>query len=544
MSVDRILALKLVGDVSSINKSMKQTQGRMRSFASSAGSWVKAAGIGLAIEGVAKLGDALGDAWSGFREGEKAAGQLGTTWDNLNVRGADLDKTIADIGAMALKLGTDDTEAIQAFNVALQNTGGKPTQAMNRLRIAQDLVANGSAPNLQSAMKLIDRAASGSAATVRKFGLTSDTAAGRVKELGEKVKGAAAKAAAMDPIRVALNGIGEGLETVVGALSEGDIEGALGGIRDIGSALSEAWSDVFPAVDKAMAKLLGAEDWENVKGLVQGFLDKTKEVFDKVLAIWDKLAPHIENVKTLTQPLIDGISATIGLFAENVGLALDGIIALLNGDFTGAWDAIEGIVENAKTAVETQVNAIKTFIEGIIPGIQAGAQGIGDAIFDGIKGGIDTLASTVRKIMNDAVEALRSAWNSLDFAIPAFNLKWDGISVPNPAHGTVFDVFGTPNVSVLGAGNFNVWQGTGDLIPDLAQGGIIRKRPGGMLARIGEGSHDEAVIPLDGRGMGGGNTYNINVRVETGADPVSVGRRIVDAIEAYERRAGKRWRTA
>ncbi len=104
MNADRILALKLIGDVSSINKTMKGTQGRLKSFAMSAGSWVKAAGIGLAIEGVAKLGDALGDAWSGFREGEKAAAQLGVSWDNFNVKGANLQKTIADISAMSLKL--------------------------------------------------------------------------------------------------------------------------------------------------------------------------------------------------------------------------------------------------------------------------------------------------------------------------------------------------------------------------------------------------------------------------------------------------------
>ncbi len=47
----------------------------------------------------------------------------------------------------------------------------------------------------------------------------------------------------------------------------------------------------------------------------------------------------------------------------------------------------------------------------------------------------------------------------------------------------------------------------------LAEGGIVRARPGGMPAIIGEGGRDEAVIPLeDGRipGSGGGITININ----------------------------------
>jgi len=44
----------------------------------------------------------------------------------------------------------------------------------------------------------------------------------------------------------------------------------------------------------------------------------------------------------------------------------------------------------------------------------------------------------------------------------------------------------------------------------LAEGGIVRARPGGIQATIGEGGRDEAVIPLDGSGIGGSNV-TINV---------------------------------
>ena len=45
----------------------------------------------------------------------------------------------------------------------------------------------------------------------------------------------------------------------------------------------------------------------------------------------------------------------------------------------------------------------------------------------------------------------------------------------------------------------------------LAEGGIVKARPGGIQATIGEGGQDEAVIPLDKMGQMGGNTYQINV---------------------------------
>lgn len=539
-TADRILALKLIGDVASIDKSLKSTQGRLRSTAAAAGSWVKAAGIGLAIEGVGQLTNALGEAWGGFREGEKAAAQLGTTWDNFNVKGADLQETIDRIGASTLKLGTDDVEAMNAFNKALQATGGAPAQAMNRLRIAQDLVANGSAPNLASAMKLIQGAANGSKKVVDQFGLTAETAGGRVRQLGRRVKGAAEAAAEADIGGVFSNAFAEGLEGAVGALASGDLEGALASIAGIGTAAAAAWTGVFPAIDTAMTGLIGEEQWGKVKSVAQGALDAVAETVVRVGLIWDGLAPHVQNMVTLVQPLVEGLATFVGLAGENIGLVLDAIGAALSGDFTAAWEAIEGVVGNVGTAVFAIITSVQTFLEGILPGIAGFASSIGTAIFDGITGAISGLAARVSEIFNAAVTAIRDAWNSLDFSIPAFNLKWDGISVPNPAHGTIFDVFGTPNVSVLGAGNFNVWAGTGDLIPDFAEGGIVKARPGGLIGRIAEAGRDEAIIPLDRMGgMGGGQTINVTINVGPASDPVAVGREVVRVLRAYANGGGR-----
>ena len=542
-TADRILLLKLLGDTSSIDKSLKKTQGRLGSTAAAAGSWLKAAGIGLAIEGVSKLTEALGDAWTGFRDGEKASAQLATTWGNFNVKGADLQETIDAISASALKLGTDDTESINAFNKALQATGGDSKKAMDRLRIAQDLVANGSAPNLSSAMKLIQQAANGSKRVVDQFGLTADTAGGRVRQLGQKVKGAAEKAASLDPLKVALNGIGEGLEGIVGSLSKGDIEGALGGIAAIGTSISDAWTAVFPAIETSMTNLIGSENWENLKTAVQGFLDKSSEIFTKLVALWDGLAPHVQNALNLISPIIDAIVTTVGLMADNIGLVLDAIIALLNGDFSGAWTAVQGIVDNVVAAIQTAINAVLAFLQGILPGMQTAASDIGNAIFGGIVSAIGGLADTVRAIFDGAVTALRDAWNTLDFSIPSFNLEWAGVSVPNPTHGTIADVFGTPDIQILPSGNFHVWDGTGDLIPDFKDGGIVKARPGGLIGRIGEAGKDEAVIPLDRLDGMGGNVYNLTIVAPVGSSSADIGRELVRHIKAFERTDGRVWRS-
>ncbi len=49
---------------------------------------------------------------------------------------------------------------------------------------------------------------------------------------------------------------------------------------------------------------------------------------------------------------------------------------------------------------------------------------------------------------------------------------------------------------------------------ELAEGGIVQPRPGGTIARLGEGGQAEAVIPLDDEGAGlGGITINVGVLV-------------------------------
>jgi hypothetical protein len=80
--------------------------------------------------------------------------------------------------------------------------------------------------------------------------------------------------------------------------------------------------------------------------------------------------------------------------------------------------------------------------------------------------------------------------------------------------------------------------GIGDLgplfgIPALARGGIV-DRP--TFALIGEAG-PEAVVPLSGRN-GMGNTYNVTVNAGIGTDGAEVGRQVVEAIKAYERRNG------
>lgn len=88
------------------------------------------------------------------------------------------------------------------------------------------------------------------------------------------------------------------------------------------------------------------------------------------------------------------------------------------------------------------------------------------------------------------------------------------------------------------SGNPTVRLPSGRVVP-LAKGGIVKRRPGGVIAQIGEGRYDEAVIPLR-PGMsapsGGGD---IHIHINGGLDSSeAIARRVQTALLDLKRRQG------
>lgn len=510
MSVDRVLELKLIGDVSSIDRTLKGTESKIRRMGSAVKSWGVAIAADLAIQGVQVLTDSLMAAWDGFREGEKAAGRLSTTWKNLGLDAGKLDDAIGDIGDRAKELGMDDVEGLDAFNKQLLATGGNARQAARRVELAWDLVGAGVASNMDEAQRIIQGAIKGSSRVVDRFGLTADTAGGRLRQLGDRVEGAAEKAAKLDPFGILMNGLAEDLEGVVGALATGDLDGAVQSFHDMQTDLQKFAAEVGPKITETIDKLTDG-----------GF---------------SKLMGGIDDVIDAIHPLV----ALFGSVAENsLGLALnaimgiiDTVIKLMEGDFQGALDtaseAAGRMIENVRDMLSDIVSVMGDWVIDVL---NAGWE-IGSAIFDGILGGLrnlgrelgDTLGGAVR----DAINAVISVWNSL--SIPGASFDFPGIDI---------DVAGF-HQNIVPAQRFHLWDQFDPFpfIPALAKGGVVKRA---SLALLGEAG-PEAVVPLDGRHGMGGNTYNITVNVAPGGDLAAAGRQMVKAIAAYEGRAGRSWR--
>ena len=170
----------------------------------------------------------------------------------------------------------------------------------------------------------------------------------------------------------------------------------------------------------------------------------------------------------------------------------------VNAAFTGVKIAFGWILTAAQAVfgwIGEHWGTIVTFIAGPIG---LAVRFVHDH-FDAIKkaagiliGALGTVFSTVVNVITwpfrTAFNAISGLWNSslgsVSFTIPSW-------------------------VPVVGGDTFSFPH-----MPQLAQGGIVKARPGGMVALLGEGQHDEAVIPLDGRhgsGLGGGPQIVLNV---------------------------------
>lgn len=197
----------------------------------------------------------------------------------------------------------------------------------------------------------------------------------------------------------------------------------------------------------------------------------------------------------------------------------------------GAWRKIKSIVSSVASAVRTVNGRIKTSISRAwrtasslvsrtaraikrhtigsqgLGGIVSWLRGLGGRIRRAVGGAFDGISSAFRSAINRVI----GMWNRLHFTIPSISI---------------------PGIGSIGGGTIWVPQ-----IPYLAAGGIVT---GPTLAMVGEAG-PEAVIPLD-RLNSGGNTYHIKVIAEPGSSMADAGRKITQAIAAYEGAGGRRRR--
>ncbi|WP_104137222.1 tape measure protein [Cryobacterium sp. Y62] len=176
------------------------------------------------------------------------------------------------------------------------------------------------------------------------------------------------------------------------------------------------------------------------------------------------------------------------------------VFTALGDFFTGLWqgisDFITGIWEGIVAFITLYINTVRTIITTVVNVIRAvweniwnGISSFFTGIWEGILSAIRTVQAVFGTVFNAIGDIIRGAFDGvvsvvkgvINSIIDAVNGVIGGI---NGVAGAIGDAVGI---------DINIGK-----IPRLADGAIVSKRPGGIIANIGEGRYDEAVVPLGG----------------------------------------------
>lgn len=271
--------------------------------------------------------------------------------------------------------------------------------------------------------------------------------------------------------------------------------------------------------------------WNYIRGVVKAGIDAIRGIIDIVLGLLTlDFDQAWTGIKTLVGAAWDGIKNTINLALESVKIGISIALATIGDLWSIAWDGIKNAAgaawEGIKSLVSAGIEEVVNFVAGLpgrIAGFWLSMAGAGvqlaGALLGGLKDGIIGAAGIAGEIASGIVGVMKGAWNS--FARTANDIIPDKIPVPFP-----FPDIDLPN----------------DPIPTLHTGGIFHAGPQGeglALLADGEGVFtSEQMANLAPVGAGG-NTYRIIVNVPPTVDRAEVGRELVRAIAAYEKRGGR-----
>ena len=321
---------------------------------------------------------------------------------------------------------------------------------------------------------------------------------------------------AMDNVMASLGRMGEGL--LKGIFP--DMKDGLGGLLEAMAPLEQVAKDVGEGIKAAFDWI--SQNWDWIQPFAIGI-----GIAVGAIILWTG-AQWLLNAALTANP--------IGLIIVAIGLLVGAIIWLVqNWDEVIAWivEVWQGFVSwlgevwAGFVGFLTDVwSGFMSWIADVLNGFVALWNGVWGAvgqfisdvwnnIVNWVKGAMDNVSNFI----SGALGAIRSAWENVWNGIGGFLrdvwnniLSWieggvnGAIDLINGMIGGISDVAAIIGIEVGTIPHVR--------IPRLAEGGVVSRRPGGILANIGEGKYDEAVVPLSPEvlsKLGGGKAATVNI---------------------------------
>jgi hypothetical protein len=286
-------------------------------------------------------------------------------------------------------------------------------------------------------------------------------------------QGASAAAGAVGRFATAARGMAGAAASAAGSLvqlalgyAKAAVQATLAAVRTVAMAVAQRVVAVATRIWAAMQMLLNIAMRLNPLGLI---ITGITLLVGLIVLAYQRSATFraivqgaLHAIQIALGGLVDGFKFGFGWIKANWPLLLaiiTGPIGLAVLLITRHWDQIKA-----------GVAAVKDFIVGVWNSIMG--------FFGGLPGRLNSVSSQMwegfKSAVRGAINYLIDAWNRLDLGIHIHLPSW------------------IPGIGGMG---FDV----DDIIPDiprLAEGGLVPRRSGGVLALLGEGREDELVVPL------------------------------------------------
>lgn len=494
---------------------------------------------------VSKLPQFFAAAFDAYREQEKAVNTLNQAMINQGVYSAELQRKYLDLSGALQKTTEFTDDQINSAQALLQSHIGSREVSESLLKATLNLAA-AKKMDLSAASDLVGKAISSENDVLARHGVHVDEAAARTDRLGAVVSAldkkfhGQAEAATKNTGSVQnmsksfgelMEVIGERIAPAVIRLSADfgrmfDKLSALIGTNSLAKKSSAELTDEFikqqQALDAFMAKPLtktqmmmnmNIPEVDVMKNRLAEIKAAREQAFAEEL---ESMRNNYEQGKLLAQTnhedkMVKDLENS--LLSQEQKLAMLGAseqqVLLKQAEFEKKKADSAKSHEDKVLALQKASTAMKAANELAYQKQQQAldmkfTQGRAD-IFSASANLISAIAGQGNKAAFLMSKAAAFAQSIVATHAAAANALWQ---VPYPANIGVaaqIKTAGYLNAAAIGA----------TAIQGLAEGGIVRARPGGIIANIGEGGQDEAVIPLDRAGEfgmgGGGGTVNITV---------------------------------
>lgn len=219
-------------------------------------------------------------------------------------------------------------------------------------------------------------------------------------------------------------------------------------ITFVGNVLNRAISFITPILTAIV---------QTVITIFNGLIDYFTPLFTIISAMW---TTGWQGLVAIVQAIWTVITTVIETAINVVAGIITAVVAAINGDWSGAWNAIKGVAESIWNAIKAIAQAVFSAIKTIISGYWNSIKTITSTVWNAVKSVVQGVANAIKSVIISVFNAIKSVVTSVWNAIKSTTSSvWNGIksvvtSVVNGVKSVITSVFNAIKSTVT-----SVWNG-------------------------------------------------------------------------------------